>query len=100
MRAAVLLNRGGGAVASDEQASEDVEAALAGAGVAGEIEMVKGGEIAERTRAAVERGDPLLIVAGGDGSVSAAAGELAGTGTRLGILPLGTLNHFAQSRSA
>ena len=38
----------------------------------------------------------MLIVGGGDGTLSAAAGGLADTGTSLGILPLGTLNHFAR----
>ncbi|HZB69237.1 MAG TPA: diacylglycerol kinase family protein [Sphingomicrobium sp.] len=96
MRAKVLLNRGGGAVAADEETTAAVRAALGGAGIAGDIELVDGAKIAEHARASTERGDPLLIVGGGDGSVSAAAGELAGTETRLAILPLGTLNHFAR----
>jgi YegS/Rv2252/BmrU family lipid kinase len=96
VRAKVLLNRGGGAVAEDEKATAAVRAALSGAGIAGDIELVDGAKIAGHARASAERGDPLLIVGGGDGSVSAAAGALAGTETRLAILPLGTLNHFAR----
>ncbi len=96
MRATVLLNRGGGAVAADERAKARVRAALTGVGIAGDVELVEGPAIADQARASVERGDPLLIVGGGDGSISAAAGELAGTATRLAILPLGTLNHFAR----
>jgi YegS/Rv2252/BmrU family lipid kinase len=38
----------------------------------------------------------MLIVGGGDGTISSAASVLAGTDTLLGILPLGTLNHFAR----
>ncbi len=96
MRSRVLLNRSGGAIAADEQAIDAVRAALSAVGIDGEIEHLDGAGIAEQARASAERGDRLLIIGGGDGSVSAAAGELAGTPTRLAILPLGTLNHFAR----
>jgi diacylglycerol kinase family enzyme len=92
----VLLNRGGGAATAEDDIAAKVRAALAGAGVDAEIELVDGGEAEARARAIAGRGDPLLIVGGGDGTVSAAAGALADTGTRLAILPLGTLNHFAR----
>lgn len=38
----------------------------------------------------------MIVAAGGDGTVSAAASAVAGTDAALGVLPLGTLNHFAQ----
>src|SRR5688572_13329626 len=96
VRAKVLLNRGGGGVAAEQKAIDEVAAALRGAGIAGDIDLVEGAAIARQARGAVERGDKLLIVGGGDGSVSAAARALVGTETRLAILPLGTLNHFAR----
>ena len=37
-----------------------------------------------------------VVAGGGDGTISCAAGQLAGTGRPLGILPLGTLNHLAR----
>ncbi len=37
-----------------------------------------------------------IVVAGGDGTVNAAAGAAAGTDLVLGVLPLGTFNHFAK----
>ena len=39
----------------------------------------------------------LLIVAGGDGTVSFVAGKLSKTGIEIGIVPLGTTNNFARS---
>lgn len=40
--------------------------------------------------------DLIWVAAGGDGTVNCLANALAGTSRRLGVLPVGTLNHFAQ----
>lgn len=45
---------------------------------------------------AVRRGSSLVIAGGGDGTISSIANILAGSKTALGVLPLGTLNHFAK----
>jgi diacylglycerol kinase family enzyme len=95
-RVPVLLNRGGGALAADPSLAGRVEGALKHAGLDVQVELVAGGECAVRSRAVAQRGDPLLVVGGGDGTVSAAASALVATQTALGILPLGTLNHFAR----
>jgi diacylglycerol kinase family enzyme len=95
-RVPVLLNRGGGALAADPSLAGRVEGALKHAGLDVQVELVAGGECAVRSRAVAQRGDPLLVVGGGDGTVSAAASALVATRTVLGILPLGTLNHFAR----
>jgi len=99
MAVPVLLNRGGGALAADPALADRVAEALKGAGIDAEIELLSGGDCAVRARAVAERGDALLIVGGGDGTISAAASALVGTETKLGILPLGTLNHFARDLS-
>jgi YegS/Rv2252/BmrU family lipid kinase len=95
-RITVLLNRGGGAVAADPQIADKVAQALADAGVDADVELIDGGDCAVRCKALSERGDEMLVVGGGDGTISAAASALAGSETLLGILPLGTLNHFAR----
>jgi len=46
-------------------------------------------------RALAERRQPV-VAGGGDGTVNAIAGKLAGTDNALGVLPMGTLNHFAK----
>jgi len=95
-RIPVLINRRGGAASRDPNVGETVLNALDAAGVHGDIELIAGGDCSVRCRAIAERGDALVIVGGGDGTISAAASALVGTETALGILPLGTLNHFAR----
>jgi diacylglycerol kinase (ATP) len=48
-------------------------------------------------RGLVADGTDLVIVGGGDGTMTAAAGQLAKSGAVLGVLPLGTGNSFALS---
>ena len=95
-RIVVLLNRGGGAVAADPQIAAKVRKAFKAAGLPSKVEVIGGGDYELSCRAVAERGDELLVVGGGDGSISAAASALVGSKTMLGILPLGTLNHFAR----
>jgi len=83
-------------MARGKEAAEEIRSALVAAGLNARVELVDGSGIVECAKEAVAKSAPLLIVGGGDGSVSAAAGILAGTKTKLAILPLGTLNHFAR----
>jgi diacylglycerol kinase family enzyme len=39
---------------------------------------------------------PVIVAAGGDGTVSAVAAAARGTGTALAVVPFGTFNHFAK----
>jgi YegS/Rv2252/BmrU family lipid kinase len=95
-RVPVLLNRGGGAIAADPLVRKKVADAMKAAGLDARIELIDGGDCEVRARAIAKRGDALLVVGGGDGTIGAAASALVGTKTMLGILPLGTLNHFAR----
>lgn len=45
---------------------------------------------------AAKSSEQIVVAAGGDGTISAVASELAGTDKILGVLPIGTLNHFAK----
>ncbi|HEX6783219.1 MAG TPA: diacylglycerol kinase family protein [Sphingomicrobium sp.] len=92
----VLINRHGGAASRDSNIGEHVAEAFRAAGLQADVELIDGGECASRSKAIAERGDELVVVGGGDGTISAAASALVGGKTMLGILPLGTLNHFAR----
>jgi diacylglycerol kinase family enzyme len=92
----VCINRSSGGASRAKREADEIGKAFADTGLKVRAALFDGGEIARLAQVAVERGDPLLVVGGGDGTVSSAAGVLAGTKTRLGILPLGTRNHFAR----
>lgn len=48
-------------------------------------------------RTVVAAGAPMVIVGGGDGSMSGTVDELVGTGCTFAVLPLGTANSFART---
>ena len=95
-RVPVLINRSGGAASADPDIARTAEAALREAGLEVDVELLDGGECSVRCGALAERNERLVVVGGGDGTISAAASALVGTETLLGILSLGTLNHFAR----
>ncbi|MDQ2961804.1 MAG: sphingosine kinase [Pseudomonadota bacterium] len=55
-----------------------------------------GGQLDAAARRAVATKPDVIVAGGGDGTVSTVAGVVAGSGIPLGVLPLGTLNHFAK----
>lgn len=103
-RAVVLVNAYAGAHAADRAHAALLKRTLAAAfvheGVTVDIRLVDGPGLqkaASRALAEAERGDiDAVIAGGGDGSIRAVASVLAGTSVPLGVIPLGTLNHFAK----
>ncbi|MBB6190018.1 YegS/Rv2252/BmrU family lipid kinase [Sphingobium wenxiniae] len=54
-------------------------------------------QMAQTVRAAVRSGAPMVIVGGGDGSLSGTVDELVGKDCVFAVLPLGTANSFART---
>lgn len=88
MTIAAYLNARGGTAKQAIAALRDAE------GFA--VQPVAPERLADALRSEVARGAPRVLVAGGDGTLSAAAAVLANTATELAILPAGTRNHFAR----
>jgi diacylglycerol kinase family enzyme len=66
-------------------------------GITADVAVVERGHgIAQLVAAAARSGSFAVAAAGGDGTVSAVASALIGSECALGVLPLGTLNHFAK----
>lgn len=88
----MITNEASGTAGGERDA---LEGALARTGLDVRIERVSGAGIAGAAgRAAADCG--VLVAAGGDGTVSSVAAVAVRTGVTLGIVPLGTLNHFAR----
>lgn len=98
MRAIVLLNATAGALSSmgRDEACRTVSKALCAAGINAEIREVSGERLSIEATQAAASSVNVVIAAGGDGTTSTIARALAGGPVPLGILPVGTLNHFAK----
>ena len=59
-------------------------------------EAGSGDEIVDLAKRAAGSDAQTVVAGGGDGTISAVAAAIAGTDKRLGVLPLGTLNHFGK----
>ncbi len=97
MKASVVLNVAAGLRPSPVRAEagriRDLFAAL---GAVACVSQVRGPEVMEAARAAASSDADVVVMGGGDGTMSAGANALVGTGRLMGVLPLGTLNHFAR----
>src|ERR1700690_3538688 len=58
-------------------------------------ETCRPGHAESLTQEAVRRGEPMVVAAGGDGTIAEVANGLLGSGARLGVIPLGTANVMA-----
>lgn len=66
-------------------------------GCAAQVTLAQGGEaMIAAARQALDDGVDVVVAGGGDGTINAVASVLAGSGVAFGVLPLGTLNHFAK----
>lgn len=93
-----VVNCGAGSVDGEQAEAEvaRVRAALEAAGADARVRAVTGPRLEEAVADAVRRGAQVVAVAGGDGSIGTAAAAVAGSDAALGVLPLGTFNHFAR----
>ncbi|GAB1594897.1 diacylglycerol/lipid kinase family protein [Lysobacter claricitrinus] len=92
----VVVNAG--SRAGRDLADADIHAAFARHGLEAEVHRIEsGGDIATTVRRVLDDGATCVVAAGGDGTVSAVAGELLDRDdVVLGVVPVGTLNHFSK----
>lgn len=91
---AVVINRAAGSARGIRKS--DVSAMLSG--VRSSVRFVShGSQVVAAAKRAMADGAQTVVAGGGDGTVNAVASALVGTEVGLGVIPLGTLNHFARA---
>ena len=92
----VIINARSG-VSDKEKARRQLLTFFDSAGVTADISLAEtGAEIIELAREAANDRWTVIAAGGGDGTINAVASALIGTEKILGVLPFGTLNHFAK----
>jgi diacylglycerol kinase family enzyme len=98
VRIAIVFNAKAGRLERQacEQRASEIVAACEAKGITATAHLCEGSRLTELARHLAHSGVDAVVAAGGDGTASAVAGGLAGTDVALGVIPLGTLNHFAK----
>lgn len=99
MKVAILMNAKAGALMNGgcETRAQEILAACHAANIEASVHLCEAAQLTALARRLAREGDvDAVVAAGGDGTVSAVAAGLVGTDIPLGVIPLGTLNHFAK----
>ncbi|HBB87613.1 MAG TPA: sphingosine kinase [Blastocatellia bacterium] len=96
MKIDVIVNASSG---SGENAAlkERIAELFASDGVVAHVALAKSGRaIIELAKRAALGDSDIVVAAGGDGTINSVTSQLLNTKKALGVLPLGTMNHFAK----
>ena len=96
MRVMAIVNSGAGSGSAGEIDAEELRRLFRDAGIEADVRVVPGDRVGEAAEEALRSGVDAMVAGGGDGTIRAVAARLAGGPIPLGVLPLGTLNHFAR----
>ncbi|MEO7725935.1 MAG: diacylglycerol kinase family protein [Burkholderiales bacterium] len=92
----VIINATAGGGCDDEFTAK-LSAAFRAAGMEPRILPVRDpAQLLETVSSVLKEAPAVVVAGGGDGTQSAVASALAGSATALGVIPAGTLNHFAK----
>ena len=96
MKIEVIVNASSGAGA-DSALEQRLHRLFSGDGRVAQVALAQSGhEIDELAKRAALGDADVVVAGGGDGTINSVASQLLNTKKMLGVLPLGTMNHFAK----
>ncbi len=96
MKIEVLVNASSG-TGENDALKERLDELFARDGVVARVALAQSGhEISELAKRAALGDVDIVVAGGGDGTINSVASQLLNTKKALGVLPLGTMNHFAK----
>ena len=97
-KTAVVINRQAGSIVveSPDVLRRRFAGLFQAAGLDAEIHWADPAAMADTLNRVKDAGAEAIVVGGGDGTLNTAANVLVDTPTALGVLPVGTFNHFAR----
>lgn len=91
----VIVNVKAGTHAAD--AAQSVCDAFSATGAEAKVSLARtGAEVRELAQRSVAGDASAIVAAGGDGTINSVASAVIDSGKALGVIPLGTMNHFAK----
>jgi YegS/Rv2252/BmrU family lipid kinase len=92
----VIVNAASG-TGSKDGVEQQLAEAFKAAGVTARISLARtGSELAQLAQRAVESDAEIVVACGGDGTINSVASAIIDRDKVLGVLPFGTMNHFAK----
>src|SRR6185436_17427702 len=93
---AIVLNAAAGSLAARAGVETELRDLFRAVGRDAAIIPVRPGQNPAEAAREASSGAAIVVAAGGDGTVSSVAAGIVDSPAVLGVLPLGTLNHFAK----
>lgn len=93
----VIINGNSGTASGLNDVKSEIEAAFKAHNLEANVSVADNGEdLMKFAEEAAKSAAEIVVAGGGDGTISGVASKLIGTNKTLGVLPLGTLNHFSK----
>jgi diacylglycerol kinase family enzyme len=98
LKALVLVNQKAGTLLGKdpERVRSEIRDLLSAGRIAADMRFLPAGDLTGFMRSALKGKPDVVVAGGGDGTISSIVSSISNVSVPLGVLPIGTLNHFAR----